>query len=49
MSKKYNARRMTEREIQALEQMLLEQMEIQVWYRVEFLLQLGGETFIMVQ
>jgi hypothetical protein len=40
---------MTEQELAALEQMLLEQMELQVWYRVEFLIQLGGETIITIQ
>jgi hypothetical protein len=49
MSKKYISRRMTEQELAALEQMLLEQMELQVWYRVEFLIQLGGETIVTIQ
>lgn len=40
---------MTEQELAALEQMLLEQMEQQVWYHVEFLTQLGGETIITIQ
>ena len=49
MSKKYIARRLTERELAALEQMLLEQMEHQVWYCVEVLIQLGGESVITLQ
>ena len=49
MSRKYIARRLTEQELAALEQMLLEEMEHQVWYCVEILIQLGGETVLTLQ
>ncbi|MGB2867015.1 MAG: hypothetical protein WBD36_01070 [Bacteroidota bacterium] len=35
MPKKYSTKRMNEKELQAIEQVLLEQVEIQRWFVVE--------------
>lgn len=44
MAKKYSSKRMTEKELQEIEQVLLEQVEIQRWFVVEVV----GEVELVV-
>ena len=49
MRQHYSVRRLSWREWQEIEEVLLDEIDLQVWYAVAYCTLLGGESFISLQ